>query len=910
MQQRAPMHTLPDKLTSLRHSIEATYNRRFIELEARFEKELKDGLERAEESALARAKEHATSVVSKLEEKLESETGHLSRRIDDLLKVQHGNQANLRAEVDKQGEYLQGQITSVSSQLPSLRIRIQAAEEALHNLERFPPDFSEALEATKVDLKTVKEDFDGSLAVEKRRAESAEALLRADALDAAQAAAAATRGVEERTLEQFAHTRHDAAQMEDRFRCHLDEVAKRSAADDARHSTFAEEARQKLAVAIDMLHDKVVENRRHSDEATAALDLQLRNELRGEGGRTFQNAKNEIERRVEELEVIAARRDENLRSEMANFHSTANEERKAHVSQLERRTESAHEELRETHSDVHRQLRVAIGNAETRAAAHCTEVLESASSLTEHRFVEVAAAARREDKEEFAALRRADEASTFQLRDDINKAEQACRRHAESVGDTCKRHAELSVNTLSDRVRADHSEARAEMHGHVESRHAAVLRQIEEERTTRSAAHHDLHQTHHKRLDEVATDLHARVASHSAETKTRFDSIHKRVDGVDDVTRDLGVALQSHKRVHLDAVAEWNEQLREAVRVLDRADAATVEMLEKVRDKATEHLLSESSSLNADLAETRANMHEEFSVVHQDIQRRALHRDVADVGTATSGVTAALGQRIANAEGALDRQRDRVESLVREVLDRCDTQQAQTNDGRTRMEKEISTLGTELTGVRAASTSLTHGVLKALQVIGLVNSELDVSPPRLQNGTSPLVHRRWGVEVADLLEWEKSGNSLAKRVHEHWQPFEAVGAPNMLALVSQKANEKDLRSLGTSLRLWTPAPKLDWMPSAHHSGGAFSARTATTSVLERELPRHYQAVNGRSEGESVGTPSILERELQMPLLEGPRELERGSVGAVTIDVQPPPGPPPPSHPGVHHRRVTPTSMAR
>merc|ERR1712217_408822 len=88
-----------------------------------------------------------------------------------------------------------------------------------------------------------------------------------------------------------------------------------------------------------------------------------------------------------------------------------------------------------------------------------------------------------------------------------------------------------------------------------------------------------------------------------------------------------------------------------------------------------------------------------------------------------------------------------------------------------------------------------------MQVVGLVRNDIDVMPPKKHNNDSHHVHRRWGLEIADLLEWEKHGQPLVARVDQEWAIFKASGyAGSLLSIMEQKANEKDLRTIAASLR--------------------------------------------------------------------------------------------------------------
>eukprot|EP00927_Polykrikos_kofoidii_P044833 TRINITY_DN38709_c0_g2_i1.p1 TRINITY_DN38709_c0_g2~~TRINITY_DN38709_c0_g2_i1.p1 ORF type:complete len:695 (-),score=119.84 TRINITY_DN38709_c0_g2_i1:441-2525(-) len=137
------------------------------------------------------------------------------------------------------------------------------------------------------------------------------------------------------------------------------------------------------------------------------------------------------------------------------------------------------------------------------------------------------------------------------------------------------------------------------------------------------------------------------------------------------------------------------------------------------------------------------------------------------------------------------------------------TEQAAVDVG-SRQQREIITLGTEVARLRAASTSLTNGVVKALHVLGLVHDDIfspasatdsnsrrnaGVGNERCDGSSSADVRQR-RVEVEDLLLWEKAGRSLASRVGQTWQRNDpASDTRTVLAAVDQKADSHELHLL-------------------------------------------------------------------------------------------------------------------
>merc|ERR1711907_916434 len=148
-------------------------------------------------------------------------------------------------------------------------------------------------------------------------------------------------------------------------------------------------------------------------------------------------------------------------------------------------------------------------------------------------------------------------------------------------------------------------------------------------------------------------------------------------------------------------------------------------------------------------------------------------------------------------------------------------------EARLRSQRETLALGHEMSQLRAACTSLANGTMKALQVIGFIREDVDVTrDPSKRSDAKPLETPRGGannagfvrgIEVEDLLEWEKVGKSLSARISRQWQPTESKGIPTILSLIEQKASCEELTVLKTLYRECTP--------------GSFNAIMASDSTL-------------------------------------------------------------------------------
>jgi len=128
----------------------------------------------------------------------------------------------------------------------------------------------------------------------------------------------------------------------------------------------------------------------------------------------------------------------------------------------------------------------------------------------------------------------------------------------------------------------------------------------------------------------------------------------------------------------------------------------------------------------------------------------------------------------------------RLQASVHEVSSRCCTAHGQASEAQLLAQQELRKAFQEIATLRSAATSLTEGVLKALQVIGILDEATQWAVVGDGNATlSPGQNRRNSVNVEDLLQWDKAGNSLSARISRQWQRREAAGNPTLLAALDR-----------------------------------------------------------------------------------------------------------------------------
>jgi len=192
-------------------------------------------------------------------------------------------------------------------------------------------------------------------------------------------------------------------------------------------------------------------------------------------------------------------------------------------------------------------------------------------------------------------------------------------------------------------------------------------------------------------------------------------------------------------------------------------------------------------------------------------------------------------KQIKEYEHSLNSQRARLDSRLSELSGRCNKAEAEFGDVRTKVFKDTADIDAELKTVRLASTSLAQGVLRALQLIGLLGLG-DPDPHLLQmhEGRDFLSRSHVGLEISDLLLWERQGRPLTTRVQDRWREFEGHGVGHgvhsILALV-EKIDFKAARASAVSCSNQSGDKQLPTLPSTAASFGTQSPLNLSQSVM-------------------------------------------------------------------------------
>lgn len=261
----------------------------------------------------------------------------------------------------------------------------------------------------------------------------------------------------------------------------------------------------------------------------------------------------------------------------------------------------------------------------------------------------------------------------------------------------------------------------------------------------------------------------------------------KLSEGLEDARRDL----RSQAEKHHETSQRWRDEFQEAMTRLESVASAARLSCEQIQRHASQQLATASSQLRGEVEEVRRGIDKDIQSLRGDLDSKAVHIEMVERSDAAISSAEGANKRVGMLEVHYDRVKAWLEREATDLSDRCHSAQSEASDMKQRLHRENSALGDELSRVRAAATSLTHGVLRAFQVMGFL-SELP-QQTRDPSRTTLSANLRWGVDVEDLVEWERTGRSLADRVSEHWSSFAPAGASTMLELMVRKADHGEVK---------------------------------------------------------------------------------------------------------------------
>jgi len=254
---------------------------------------------------------------------------------------------------------------------------------------------------------------------------------------------------------------------------------------------------------------------------------------------------------------------------------------------------------------------------------------------------------------------------------------------------------------------------------------------------------------------------------------------------------------------------------------LDSVASAARLSSEQIHNHASKQLSVASCRLRDELAKERKAREQVVATLRTELEAKAGHDELDKRSDALQASAENAKERVGLLEVSNASTKAWLEGEARLLNERWQSGHSEASDIKQRLQRENAALGGELSNVRAATTSLTHGVLRALQILGLLHELPQQAQPRDASRATPT---RWGVDVEDLVEWEKTGRSLADRISLHWNSYAPAGTPTLLELLTRKADQGDMKIAVGSLRQLLnhspDSPRKGLTPST--AAGAFS----------------------------------------------------------------------------------------
>jgi len=275
--------------------------------------------------------------------------------------------------------------------------------------------------------------------------------------------------------------------------------------------------------------------------------------------------------------------------------------------------------------------------------------------------------------------------------------------------------------------------------------------------------------------------------------------VDRRVDMSNDSIKNVEERLEAYSKEGANAVAAVRNELRTDRQRTEEGATQAAKVSQEIRDSLESQLQNEAAELRTGIADARKKIYEEANALRAELREQPSKRELVELASTTT-------EQYSELTSALDLHRSRLEGAVADYGTKVREARGEATEARLRMQRETLALGAELTTLRTASSSLANGVMKTLHVLGFLREEAEGQPVESADGKKD--HHR-GLEIEDLLEWEKVGKSLATRVARQWYLKESAGIPSMLSMVERKADVEELAALKKGAREAPAVPRLN-----------------------------------------------------------------------------------------------------
>jgi len=762
-------HEFKKQLAALTETVEASMNRKLNNQRVELGQHILDRCAESEEKAVFRSAElhgsRQVQVSAELKEHLRTANAGQEEAVTRAHEV-----SEQHACLSRQVHQLQAQMDAAAAQIDRLAVQTATCSK---DTSKFSSDSSKTL----IELRAKLEDE----AMQRRQLE---ATLKHVIGDAAGMAAGALNTAIQRSDQKWEQTKQGMTKMEDRlvqsiadatertikeanvsdellYRRILPEVQEIGAEAERQVTRLQDRSEAAMKEVLKQIREEIEAASKRTGSEGEQLALKCVQELRAKVDDGLENATNSVHK----LKMIFDKAQEDA---VADLRRTILETRSACTGDAQR--------LKEDLSSAQADLSLAIADVERRAVDAARKRLEDAVADIHRKVGEV--------KEVQVS---SDEKLRKDCAEQLQHAVSRLERSIEECSTSCKGSATTALSQASSQLRAEMTESFRGARERVDTGHSQMLEKMRSEMETRQQA---LVKSDAAR-EALAAGIREDIRRASQETAAASQAMAKTMDGKLETTHtelhSLERSLEAMHAEELQNATSFRAQLLKERQQTEEANSQLSALVAQTRDNLESQSRSDAADMRNIVSEARKRLTDEAASIRKELRDLPSKRDLQAVIATTADSCQAASQ-------AADTCRTRLESSVQDFAGRCREFSSETQDTKNRVQREMMSLGNEVTQLRAATSSLVNGVIKALATIGLIGNEDqpvdDSSLASTENpGRETPVHRR-PLEVEDLLQWEKIGRSLTTRISRQWYPREIAGFPTLVSVVEALGTPK------------------------------------------------------------------------------------------------------------------------
>eukprot|EP00929_Paragymnodinium_shiwhaense_P123037 TRINITY_DN9644_c0_g1_i1.p1 TRINITY_DN9644_c0_g1~~TRINITY_DN9644_c0_g1_i1.p1 ORF type:complete len:822 (+),score=274.73 TRINITY_DN9644_c0_g1_i1:91-2556(+) len=751
------MHAIPEKLTALRQQIEATTLRRLQDTREELEVKMAESCKASEDQAIERCSAQLKPLMKEQEAKYQAQLAQVQMAADQ-------SPPRIQETVEK--------LNVMKQEVAPLYSRADAAAARLDRLGVQCATISKDCSVLQQEFKDTVKDLRARHMEQDRKREDLEKMLRAFIESTAGSARQATEAATARSDDQFLQLRAHCEAFEQRMRLAMDELEQRA----RREANNADEGvinklRPEILGLEGQMRQKVEECNAQAERLSNLMGGKLREEIDTACKRTSQQDAMTADLKIRELSL---KHDKDL----VATHNLIEATREGADVALRDQVLAVRASVAEHAGECQKQfdgMRQQVISVENRCFNAAEQAKLAAVDKATVNLDETAKAMRQEMEQMQRDLSRGDDTLRSDLLRQLQSESAKLSADLEKMGSHCNSSLEASIAMATAQYREALAAASKENNERTDAARLAAAEGLAKEAATRQQGLSSADMAREALARALREEL--RTASHEAQTRldAAVSSANQRHDGHAELIKDLQRGLQAAVRDGQEAIESFQHNMKGERQLTEEGEAELGRKLQQARDQLEARLQNEVSDVRRAIGECQKRLHEEGTELRKQLREKSDKQEVATVAKSSQ-------ECCEEVTVALNSHRDRLETVVGDFGARYREVTQEVNDSRLRVQREAIALGGEVTQLRAACTSLANGTLKAMQVVGILGPGGSTAEELAMPG-SPAAMR--GVEVDDLLTWEKSGKSLAVRIEGQWRKQEMAGFPSVLSMIER-----------------------------------------------------------------------------------------------------------------------------